>query len=277
MIGLDVLTVPVDPANPGQFFACCGLLELAVRKWAGADILAHFNPDHFVLSLDSCGASVAALLTEFSTVQCEQLDPGDRAASALQLLEPFDLRLDWWWKPADPNSARADLGGAGYLKTWAGQQPGPLIFQLMRRAVAKAAAMVSPFDYAEPIFGTREGKTKAKTISPFYFDCRREGTSLDLGFSPDEQNMSVEAYPVVESLALVGLQRFRPYTGFNTRERFFVYTAWAEPLSATVATAAVCGAVSVRSCGRFRFTKPSRGGEYVSMFSRAKRERSKNA
>ena len=31
------ITVTVDPTNPGQFFACCGLLELADRLWPGAE------------------------------------------------------------------------------------------------------------------------------------------------------------------------------------------------------------------------------------------------
>ena len=30
-------SVNVDPTNPGQFFACCGLLELADRLWDGAE------------------------------------------------------------------------------------------------------------------------------------------------------------------------------------------------------------------------------------------------
>ena len=30
-------SVAVDPTNPGQFFACCGLLELADRLWPGAE------------------------------------------------------------------------------------------------------------------------------------------------------------------------------------------------------------------------------------------------
>ena len=29
------LAVQVDVTNPGHFFACCGLLELAHRKWSG--------------------------------------------------------------------------------------------------------------------------------------------------------------------------------------------------------------------------------------------------
>ena len=31
------ITVAVDPTNPGHFFACCGLLELADRLWPGAE------------------------------------------------------------------------------------------------------------------------------------------------------------------------------------------------------------------------------------------------
>ena len=31
------IKIPVDLTNPGQFFACCGLLELADRLWPGAE------------------------------------------------------------------------------------------------------------------------------------------------------------------------------------------------------------------------------------------------
>ena len=31
------IQIPVDLSNPGQFFACCGLLELADRLWPGAE------------------------------------------------------------------------------------------------------------------------------------------------------------------------------------------------------------------------------------------------
>src|SRR5271163_2625185 len=31
------IQIAVDPTNPGQFFACCGLLELADRLWPGAE------------------------------------------------------------------------------------------------------------------------------------------------------------------------------------------------------------------------------------------------
>ena len=33
----EPIRITVDPTNPGQFFACCGLLELADRLWPGAE------------------------------------------------------------------------------------------------------------------------------------------------------------------------------------------------------------------------------------------------
>lgn len=265
MNALGSISIPVDLLNPGQFFACCGLFELADRRWPAAKVSAHFEPLRFLL--DRC--SLPVLLAEFADARFEILDRRESVASRLQIHQPFGLRLDWW---------RSDGGvGVPNLKTWAGKQHGPTIFGLMKQAVSHVLSLESPFDYAEAIFDSKDGKTKKKTISPFYFDSRREGTSLDLGFSPDVQDMSVEAYPVVDSLALVGLQRFRPDVDVEAYPRSFLYTAWAEPMPVSVAAATVCGAVKVRSCGSFRFTKPSRGGEYASMFSRAIRERSKNA
>jgi CRISPR-associated protein Csb3 len=267
------ITIPVDLSNPGQFFACCGLFELAGRLWPDSEAHAHFQPQRFLLTAGGAAGSLDFLLNKFARVQCDQLDPEDNAASPLQLSAPFNLRLDWWWKP---EGEQLDLGGGGKLKTWAGKQFGPLIFRLMKHAAGNAATADSPMDYSEAVFARMDGKGKKKTVSPFYFDSRREGTCLDLGFSPDEQNMSVEAYPAVESLALVGLQRFRPLIDESARPKSFVYTVWAEPLPITVAAMTVPGIVPVRSCGSFRFTKPSRGGEYMTMFSRATHQRSKN-
>ena len=267
------ISIPVDLTNPGQFFACCGLFELADRLWRGADVQAHFEPERFYLTGQDSTCTIASLLNEFGNAGCEQLDPQDNAASPLRLLPPFGMRLDWWMKS---ENNQVDLGGGGRLKTWAGKQFGPLIFGLMKKAAINAASEASPLDYGALIFDYKDGKTNKKTVSPFYFDSRREGTCLDLGFSPDEQDMSVESFPAVESLALIGLQRFRPLADDTTYPLSFVYAPWAEPLPAVIAQPAACGLIPVPSCGRFRFTKPSRGGEYMTMFSRATRERSSN-
>lgn len=265
--------INVDLSNPGQFFACCGLFELADRLWPEAGLLGIFKSTQFELWTDSTNCSLNRIIDGFVKANVQQLDPDDNAASPLHLGEPFDLRLDWWQKLGSPNKVRIDLGGGDQLKTWAGKQFGPLIFRLMKNACG-GIDLLKLLDDPKAVYDTKKGKAKKKTVSPFYFDARRNETSLDIGFSPDEQDMSVIAYPAVESLALIGLQRFRPAADENGRVRSFLYTAWADPIPCSIAAAAVSGIMPVRSCGTFRFTKPSRGGEYLTMFSRAKLERS---
>jgi hypothetical protein len=50
--------VAVDPTNPGQFFACCGLLELADRLWPGAE--GWFDLDQMAFCLASLGETTDA-------------------------------------------------------------------------------------------------------------------------------------------------------------------------------------------------------------------------
>ena len=53
------IRIQVDPTNPGQFFACCGLLELADRLWPGSE--AWFDYDRFSLSANEPDASLPEL------------------------------------------------------------------------------------------------------------------------------------------------------------------------------------------------------------------------
>ena len=45
------IRIRVDLSNPGQFFACCGLFELADRLWPGIEIRGSF-PAYAIWPLD---------------------------------------------------------------------------------------------------------------------------------------------------------------------------------------------------------------------------------
>ncbi len=262
------ITAPVDLTNPGQFFACCGLLELADRLWPGVE--GWFNSGgSFALRSEHPECKTLALLKQLSVAEVKMIDPSEPAASPMRLhLGGQPVLLNWW---CDTTS------GGSRLKTWAGRQCGHLIFSLMVKRVGSADP-ADPFGHSAQVFDkTKAGKDKDKTISPFYFDARRAGKSLDFGFSPDTQRMSIPEYPVVEALAMVGLQRCRPRIDESTTPMSFIYTAWSQPLGALALTGVACGMVQVPAMGNFRFTRPSRGGDYTNMFTRAKRERSSNA
>jgi hypothetical protein len=228
------IRVPIDPSNPGQFFACCGLLELANRFWRGTE--AWFGADQFTMS--SAG-TFQKLLAKLKQVRLLALEPDVPTTSPLWLPGPIDLRLDWWLD---------DRAGGSNFKTWAGQQ----------KVVTIATAMQASLDPAsldeESLLNTSavlyaDGGEK---IEPFYFDARRaaQSHSLDVGFSPDAQKMLMPVYSAVEFLCLVGLQRFRPARLGN--DNAYEYAVWCAPLPVEVAAAAACGGMA--GCGsRYRF------------------------
>src|SRR5437870_4719024 len=85
------ITVPVNLANPGQFFACCGLLELADRMDASAT--GRFTPNTFVIQSKLDFHTLKATLIQ---TECASLDESDIYTPALHIKGSIDLRLDWW-------------------------------------------------------------------------------------------------------------------------------------------------------------------------------------
>jgi hypothetical protein len=241
MNGEPTITIRVDPTNPGQFFACCGLLELAERFWQGA--AGYFAAGHFCLL--PCGApadpSLDALVGAVTRARLIQLDPDDEFSSRIEL-GSFGLRLDWW------HDGRS---GGGRLKVWAGSMRSVRIAAAMKSALGDAATQgAGLLDYAAVV---HEPDNQTKKVEPYYFDARRGSNALplDVGFSPDSLGMTTRAYPAVEFLCLVGLQRFRPMP--TDRARVFEYQTWGQPLPCPVAPLAACGVLSYPESRCFRF------------------------
>ncbi|HXG32961.1 MAG TPA: hypothetical protein VNJ11_06330 [Bryobacteraceae bacterium] len=87
--------------------------------------------------------------------------------------------------------------------------------------------------------------------SSFKFDARKAWTAIDAGYSPDEQGQSLEASPVVEILATIGLEHARP-DEFETREvRYGVWGHLLPPMLARPALGGVRLGIPLRI---FRFT-----------------------
>lgn len=240
------IEVTVDLANPGQFFACGGLLELADRLWG--EVEGWFDDDHFRIRLPAppaAGDALASLVETVAGTRLHALDPNDDTASPMQLDPPFGLRLDWW---KDTRSGGRDLKG------WAGRMSSERISRGLHRCLT-AALPLGPrmFDFACVVPDPDEPDKKSKKTEPFYFDARRGAAAmpLDIGFSPDALSLQTHAFPVVEFLCFVGLQRFRPAP--TAIPRVFEYEAWDQPLPLAVAAAAACGALQLPQARRFRF------------------------
>lgn len=274
-------SVNVDVTNPGQFFACCGLLELAHRLWPGAEgwfdcskgVFSLHAPDSAV-SLRNVIAQAAGCglqgLTLNERKELEELERRKRALRKLGqglsdaeeqrrtelgrqaregrlIVESFQLILDWWQDEGMP-------------ATWAGKQEIHKIARAAQDGIKRCLENGKCFDdllnWHLVLRTPREyqsGRGQDKKVEPFYFDARRFSHPLDAGFSLDIQEAETAAYPATEFLCLIGLQRFRPKQAEGLKWSF-EYWIWSKPLLCTVAVGTVCGLIPIPGREPYRFS-----------------------
>jgi hypothetical protein len=257
---VPTIRVRVDVTNPGQFFACCGVLELASRL-ANSDVsvapaLAWFERDspsrqwHFHLANTS---SLADLLAAITSAEIEVLDDTDNH-SAVRIASPFNLHLDWW---------RYENRATGKLKTWAGQMKASSILATLCAEVKKAL----PMQDKQNLFAM-EG-APADAVS--YFDAPRSANAAarDVGFSLDRLKKGGVVirnilHPFVELFCFIGLQRTRPALLKWERgmEQMYAYYLWLNPISVSILPIAVIGELSDRESNHYQFVNPSRTQDY---------------
>ena len=106
------ITVDVDPTNPGQFFACCGILELAQRLWPATIAEGWFAKDGLQFHV-ACGGGLADFTNALANAELTLVNGDDPYSSPVKVSQPFrPISLDWW-AVEYPNDARD-------LKVWAG-------------------------------------------------------------------------------------------------------------------------------------------------------------
>ena len=98
----------------------------------------------------------------------------------------------------------------------------------------------------------------------FNFDARGAWTAIDAGYSLDEQNQGIEASPVVEILAAIGLEHARPFEYETRKVRYGVWRAFVPPPLARAALGGVYVGVPIRI---FRFTLALSGKNKIVTFA----------
>jgi CRISPR-associated protein Csb3 len=250
----------VDVTNPGQFFACCGLLELAYRLCPGAEswfegsafhVSDSMGLDRILEQLATAGIrsslsleerrSLSTLLskekdalTEVERIEKTRLQQMWRM-ERLWLNKPFDIWLDWW---------RDNRGERTELKTWAAKQ---MVAEMADRMFSIVQEMRRSAPERELFFESNDDSL------PFNFDSDlcRTGNARDAGFSADTLGLKSSYRPLLELLAFIALQRFQPASVSDGQ--LFVYCTWGVPLPPPVAAAAASGAISVPLQRRYGF------------------------
>jgi CRISPR-associated protein Csb3 len=275
------ITISVDLTNPGQFFACCGLMELADRMWPGVE--AWFEKQRFCISTADPSKKLGDLLREIVSCSCTStLPPCDRARlheleekksqvkkekralskaqeaerkrlnslrifAGFVLGTPFDLRVDWWLD---------DTCNGDDLKTWSGQQAVGEIAEAIKQALS-VDIDGNPFDYEAVICRPSDGNA----VAPLSFDPGRAGTAQDIGYSPDKIGQDLTAYVWTEFLCLVSLQRFAVAP---IGDGVFRFSAWSVPLPPICAAPVAKGLIpsAEAASGVFRLAARDTGKRY---------------
>lgn len=241
--------VNVDPTNPGQFFACCGLLELADRLWSGAEGWFAPNGRQFYVS---CGDhTLAEFVSATAAATMIHLDPNDSYSSPVRIGTPFrELDVDWWI---------SDQTGARDLKVWAGTMESFGIARAMQYAIRDKRFQCPDILNLGMVVTNPDEPRKKK--EPYYFDARRSPNahSLDVGFSANDLGVTSTAHPAVELLCLIGIQVARPSN--TSQKRIYDYSLWTIPLTANLLLAAATGELQLLNSPRFRFENWFRTGQ----------------
>jgi hypothetical protein len=243
-------SVNVDPTNPGQFFACCGLLELADRLWPGAEGWFANGVREFHIA---GGESLAVLIRAVASAKLTLVDCDDIYSGRVLIGKPFrPLVLDWWHEWGGRPEAKD-------LKVWAGTMESHGIARAMQHAMRDETFLRPDLFDVGVIAYDPDDDTKKK--EPYYFDARRgpNAHSRDVGFSPNDLSMTTTAFPAVELLCLVGLQRCLPAKTDETR--VYDYFTWANPLPPEMLPPAVAGLVAFPGGIGFRFENWFRTGQ----------------
>lgn len=232
--------IPLDPRNPGHFFACCGLFELAELAVPGATAGFENGGSAFVLLTDAPIPPRKLTLGPGSSLDGKPYD---------DKLEPLDLTigehvltLNWWLNKT--------LTHKSELKSWGGNQK--------PRDIDKLIALLDFDTSPESLF-----EFSRYTTSRFGVDARSAWDAIDLGYSPNDAQRKTDkqarTFGWVEVLAVVGLQGFRPV---KVRRGRYRYALWAAPLPLAVARAAAAAPWPGLPAHSFEFQIAIRGQGY---------------
>jgi CRISPR-associated protein Csx14 len=208
------VTVRIDPANPGHFFACCGLIELVSQvrpRVHSRFILDERRPRK--ASFELCDVEEVLVRERLQTLSTTEFspafeDPDMRAILPIRAQHASASLTFTWWLGRFHDRATA-------LKGWGGQVTSEKLFRDLAAGIELPEDFTTLFEVPRP------------TSSRFGVDPRSSWNALDVGYSPNEQGQEADSFPNVELLSAYGLQSFRPTIG---RRRTVPYFLWTQPL-----------------------------------------------
>lgn len=239
MSNSDPIRIKVDVSNPGQFFACCGLLELADRLWPGAE--GWFDATIFNLRTDG---TLREILARLISEVPRELDSVCGDIPVKPIIAPVALTVDGrgsqalvidFWMQVRIVKGKVQAISNPPWNFWSGQQTPLRIWRPLRDGLRRILAHNSDEELLD-LFALQ-----CPLKGRFGFDSVAAWNALDLGFSPNDQGMAVNSSPASELLSAIGIQRFRPVVSDDRST--ISYSTWSVPAGAIIASTMSCVAI----------------------------------
>jgi CRISPR-associated protein Csx14 len=244
-------SIPVDIRNPGQVFACLGLLEAADLFYGPAR--ARFNWENVAVfdlvaeKSDDPIKDLISFITECNVraVSSKGTDIKDNFGMETKIIsepvcrnpEPKSSTLPVEFYNADGKNicvshwaSSQETDGLDNVKFWGGAAGYSAAARARDLKVAfqtlseeeKALALEDPFEAC------------AALSIGFRLEMRRDYTAIDAGFSPNDHKtqITVMGYPLVELFAIIGLEHSRPKYISRFKYRYAVWGDFMPPLLA---------------------------------------------
>jgi CRISPR-associated protein Csx14 len=253
---MNTASIPVDLFNPGQVFACLGFLEAADVllgdaeggfDWGGDDDSSFTlaatggeNPFHVVLAflaeakidaLSPLGGGLSDQWDIETYVDPDGIFPVSpkvsenskrvwvkESALPIRLMQACaSIQISHW---ADTDNGREPL------KTWGGAA-GKSGASRMRDLLTAASAIIR--DDAK---GASENPfNKPSPVGGFRLELRRDYVPMDIGFTLNahQSTIAAQGFPMVEILAVIGLENARPEVLDRLHYRYSVWRGLLQP------------------------------------------------
>jgi CRISPR-associated protein Csx14 len=283
---MKTASIPVDLFNPGQVFACLGLLESADVLFGNAQGKFDWNNGDtatFTLCADAEKSPIKEILSFIRDANVSAVSPrsdilerdGGTTSFALGIhpckisddkgkirsaLLPIRLSMGDRELPVD---SWTDFdSGRELLQLWTATNGNSAFVRFSKLHVAYKAALSTSANWESDPFNL-----PATVAANFRLELRRNWTAINLGFSPDKINkatgcvpIELLTYPIVEVLAAIGLNHARPS---KVTKLEWAYSVWGVPLPPSFARAAVGGKLLPDVCRQFRMVleEPNDGGD----------------
>lgn len=253
------VSLPVDLLNPGQVFACLGLLEAAdvlcgpaeggfdwtgkpqytLRAEAENPLVEVFR---FLATakIAAIAPAVSKLSDEYGLLtihDSEPVFPGPELKASILPVTLSDesgraIRLSHW---SESNDSTAGLDNTKFWGGAGGYSGAARARDLQQAFVASLTenmneALNAPFNVS------------ALLSNGFRLEMRRDYVPIDVGFSPNNHgSMEIVGFPLVELLAAIGLECARP---IRVRRLAYQYAVWGKILPPLLARPALSGHLS---------------------------------